>query len=239
MAPKVTSSSNRSKRSSKKPVTQGQNPQRANRQKVASKTITRSGSSAIGSPTGSGRTTYSEDRGLNKGKAKVTTGKGGTSSGPTKADAQKWQSYQQSARTSGKGPVKGAPGTAGAPTNARPVARTAASNVASARMRGALRGAAAGRAAATGAARLLGAAKATNLAGVAYETLKARPAADGTLTAAMKRGDYKPRQGPAVPKRLTQGGMDKGSFDSAFKASRTAGKKTFTWRGKKYTTEMK
>jgi hypothetical protein len=76
-------------------------------------------------------------------------------------------------------------------------------------------------------------------AAVAMETLKARPTADGTLTAAMKRGDYKPRQGPAVPQRLTQGGMDKGSFDKAFKASRMAGKKTFTWRGKKYTTEMK
>jgi hypothetical protein len=149
--------------------------------------------------------------------------------GPTKADAQKWQSYQQSARTSGNGPVKGAPGTKGAPTNARPVVRTAASNVASARMRGALRGAAAGRAAATGAARLLGAAKATNLAGIAA----------GTLTSAMKRGDYKPRQGPAVPKRLTQGGMDKGSFNSAFKASRSAGKKEFTWRGKKYNTKLK
>ena len=76
-------------------------------------------------------------------------------------------------------------------------------------------------------------------AAVATETLKARPTADGTLTAAMKRGDYKPRQGPAVPKRLTQGGMDKGSFNKAFKDSRVAGKKAFTWRGKKYTTEMK
>jgi hypothetical protein len=76
-------------------------------------------------------------------------------------------------------------------------------------------------------------------AAVAMETLKARPTADGTLTAAMKRGDYKPRQGPNVPKRLTQGGMDKGSFNKAFKDSRTAGKKAFTWRGKKYTTEMK
>jgi hypothetical protein len=53
----------------------------------------------------------------------------------------------------------------------------------------------------------------------------------------MKRGDYKPKQGPAVPARMTQGGMDKGSFNSAFKASRTAGKKTFSWRGKKYTTK--
>jgi hypothetical protein len=76
-------------------------------------------------------------------------------------------------------------------------------------------------------------------AGAAAAVSAPRPTADGTLTAAMKRGDYKPRQGPAVPKRLTQGGMDKGSFDKAFKASRTAGKKTFSWRGKKYTTEMK
>lgn len=75
--------------------------------------------------------------------------------------------------------------------------------------------------------------------GAAAAVSAPRPTAAGTLTAAMKRGDYKPRQGPAVPQRLTQGGMDKGSFDKAFKASRTAGKKTFTWRGKKYTTEMK
>jgi hypothetical protein len=44
-------------------------------------------------------------------------------------------------------------------------------------------------------------------------------------------------KGPAVPKRLTQGGLDKGSFNSAFKASRAAGKKTFSWKGKKYTTK--
>jgi hypothetical protein len=75
-------------------------------------------------------------------------------------------------------------------------------------------------------------------AAVAMETLKARPTAEGTLTSALKRGDYKPRQGPSVPKRLTQGGMDKGAFNSAFKASRAAGKKTFSWRGKKYTTKI-
>ena len=75
-------------------------------------------------------------------------------------------------------------------------------------------------------------------AAVAMETLKARPTAEGTLTSALKRGDYKPRQGPSVPKRLTQGGMNKGSFNSAFKASRAAGKKIFSWRGKKYTTKI-
>ena len=88
-------------------------------------------------------------------------------------------------------------------------------------------------------AKIASVAKGVSPATVAYETLKARPTADGTLTSAMKRGDYKPRQGPNVPKRLTQGGMDKGSFNKAFKDSRTAGKKSFTWRGKKYTTEMK
>jgi len=81
--------------------------------------------------------------------------------------------------------------------------------------------------------------KAVGPLAVATETLKARPTAAGTLTSALKRGDYKPRQGPSVPKRLTQGGMDKGSFDSAFKASRAAGKKTFSWKGKKYTTKRK
>jgi hypothetical protein len=75
------------------------------------------------------------------------------------------------------------------------------------------------------------------LGAVAAAGLNAGKTAEGTLTAAMKKGDYKPKQGPAVPARMTQGGMDKGSFNSAFKASRTAGKKTFSWRGKKYTTK--
>jgi hypothetical protein len=75
------------------------------------------------------------------------------------------------------------------------------------------------------------------LGAVAAAGLTSPPVASGTLTSAMKRGDYKPKQGPAVPARMTQGGMDKGSFNSAFKASRTAKKKTFTWRGKKYTTK--
>ena len=81
---KVTSASTRSKRkpAQPKPITQGQNPQRANRQKVASKLVTRSGSSAIGSPTGSGKTTYSDDRGSNTGSAKVTTGRGGSGTAP-------------------------------------------------------------------------------------------------------------------------------------------------------------
>lgn len=230
---KVTSSSNRSKRTSTKPVTKGQNPQRANRQKVSQAKVT---SATNGKPTGSAS-------------ARVTTGRGGASSGPTKADAQKWQSYQQSARTSGKGPVKGAPGTAGAPTNARPVVRNPASNRASAKMRSTLRGAAAARNAAQ-VAKVAGAAKGVGPAAVAYETLKARPTAAGTVTAA---------QGGRAPSRFANArdvafkkastikgspvvGPKKsaaGQFDSAFAAARKAGKKEFTWKGKKYTTKIK
>jgi hypothetical protein len=150
---KVTSSSNRSKRSTNKPVTKGQNPQRANRQAVSKAKVT---SASNGKPTGAAA-------------SRVTMGRGMTSAAKTLGTIRSLM-----------GPV-GAAAAVSAP----------------------------------------------------------RPTAAGTLTSAMKRGDYKPRQGPAVPKRLTQGGMDKGSFDKAFKASRTAGKKTFSWRGKKYTTEMK
>ena len=43
MAPKITSSSNRSKRLSTKPVTKGQYPQRQNRQSVSQANVTKSG----------------------------------------------------------------------------------------------------------------------------------------------------------------------------------------------------
>jgi hypothetical protein len=71
--------------------------------------------------------------------------------------------------------------------------------------------------------------------GMAAAVMAPRPLASGTL----KGKPTGAKQGPAVPKRLTQAGIDKGSFDAAFKASRSAGQKTFTWRGKKYNTKMK
>ena len=69
MAPKVTSSSDRSTRKPKtpKPITQGQNPQRANRQKVSKANVT-----------------DTNTRGSNAGSAKVTTGRG--ASAPKPAD---------------------------------------------------------------------------------------------------------------------------------------------------------
>ena len=90
------------------------------------------------------------------------------------------------------------------------------------------------------------------------DTVAPRPTAKGTLSAGGA-------QGPAMPKRLVQQGFNAqetkarqsltarkkatgskeatpntaASFDDAFKDARRAKVKTFTWRGKKYTTEMK
>lgn len=96
----------------------------------------------------------------------------------------------------------------------------------------------AGKLAKAAATRALGTvARRAGLAAVAAEGLTARNTADGTLSAAMKRGDYKPMQGPKP--KTTQASFNKKTFDQAFKSARTSGAKTFTWRGKKYTTEMK
>ena len=95
-------------------------------------------------------------------------------------------------------------------------------------------------------AQVAGAARNLTPATVAYETLKARPTAAGTKSAGGA-------QGPTMPKRLEKQGYAaqekkakeknaarKGSsFDDAFRDARRAKAKTFTWRGKKYTTEMK
>ena len=89
------------------------------------------------------------------------------------------------------------------------------------------------------------------------EGLTARNTADGTLTAAAKRGDYRPSRftnaraaafkkasaikgSPVVgPRKASSGGSAASSFDSSFAAARKAGKSTFTWRGKKYNTKLK
>lgn len=59
---------------------------------------------------------------------------------------------------------------------------------------------------------------------------------DATLKGALKRGDYKPQQGPKNP---DQGLSKAQSFDKAFKAARTSGQKEFTWNNKRYNTKMK
>ena len=73
-------------------------------------------------------------------------------------------------------------------------------------------------------------------AGVAAAVLAPRPTASGTLTAALKRGDYKPQQGPKNP---DQGLTKAQSFDRAYaKAKKTSGMgSTFTWNNKSYKVE--
>lgn len=86
--------------------------------------------------------------------------------------------------------------------------------------------------------------------GAAAAGLQAYNTADGTLTAAKNRGDLNKRRQPspeekAQAKREEQTARAKNSqrkgpsFDDAFRDARRAKVKTFTWRGKQYTTEMK
>jgi hypothetical protein len=69
MAPKVTSSSNRNKRGSKKPVTKGQNPQRANRQTASNATVSQSGGGR-----GRGARVTNASQRTTSGSARVTGG---------------------------------------------------------------------------------------------------------------------------------------------------------------------
>ena len=73
-------------------------------------------------------------------------------------------------------------------------------------------------------------------AGVAAAVLAPRPTASGTLTAALKRGDYKPQQGPKNP---DQGLTKSQSFDKAYKRAKNSGGmgSTFTWNNKSYKVE--
>ena len=86
--------------------------------------------------------------------------------------------------------------------------------------------------------------------GAAAAGLQAYNTGDGTLTAAKKRGDLNKRRQPspqekAQANREAQTAKDKNakrkgpSFDDAFRDARKAKVKTFTWKGKQYTTEMK
>ena len=79
--------------------------------------------------------------------------------------------------------------------------------------------------------------KAGIMAAAVKESITSRNTADSTLTAAMKRGDYKPKQGPSP--KTTQSSFNKKSFNEAFREARKSGSKTFSWRGKKYTTKKK
>ena len=80
-------------------------------------------------------------------------------------------------------------------------------------------------------------------AGVAYETLKARPTAAGTLPPGKfaNARDLAFAKAKGIKGSPIVGGKKSvaASFDSAFAAARKAGKSVFTFKGKKYTTKMK
>jgi hypothetical protein len=65
--------------------------------------------------------------------------------------------------------------------------------------------------------------------------ITSRNTADGTL----KGKPTGPAQGPKAPARLTQAGINKMSFDDAFRQARKAGQKEFTWKGNRYHTRLK
>jgi hypothetical protein len=168
--------------------------------------------------------------------------------GPSKADAKQWQKYQKSAKTSGTG-QKGAPGTADAPKNATGSrARTPGGQIAANKLKRALRLAAKTRNAATTLRKVARVGKAGVLGTVAAAGLSSTNTADGTLKAAQKRGDTKKtyakdekkaKAAVAQRKKADARKPARESFDNAFRDARRAGVKTFTWRGKKYTTKMK
>ena len=70
-------------------------------------------------------------------------------------------------------------------------------------------------------------------AGAAVAVMAPRPTGDATLTGALKRGDYRPKQGP---KGSDEGLTRAQSFDKAYKAAKEKSGmgSNFTWRGKLY-----
>jgi hypothetical protein len=73
-------------------------------------------------------------------------------------------------------------------------------------------------------------------AGAAAAVMAPKPTGDATLKTALKRGTYKPQQGPANP---DQGLTKSQSFDKKFKAAKQSGAKQFTWNNKTYNTKVK
>ena len=76
-------------------------------------------------------------------------------------------------------------------------------------------------------------------ASTAAMVMEPGPFADGTLSAARQRGDYKPMQGPPAPKpkpRKSQLSASAQDFDRSFARARAQGLSEFTWRGRRYHT---
>jgi hypothetical protein len=183
-------------------------------------------------------------------------------SGPTKADAKSWQKMNQlssakSAKAAEPRPRTPAPGTGNVLKAAQQFSKDKAAqqrqiNRGVAEFRSRVNQSMVGKAAS-----LVGGLRGGAMQAIA-DVVTPKPTAKGTVSAGGA-------QGPAMPKRLQQQGLDAQerkaraknearkkaagsssatpntakSFDDAFKDARRAKVSTFTWRGKKYTTEMK
>jgi len=208
---KVTSSRNRSTRSASKPPTTGQNPGRANRQSISQAKVTTSQQRSNRMKASTANvTSASNGKPSGAGSAKVTTGQG-------KAPGTLSSSAQAKAEARGKQAVRDAQ-----------IKRNARSAMKS--MEGTLKAA---RTARNVASAVAGASR----GGAAAAGLQAYNTGDSTLKAALKRGDYKPKQGPT--QKTTTASFNKKSFGEAFKAARSSGAKEFSWRGTRYNTKKK
>lgn len=187
-----------------------------------------------GKGAGRGRVTGTQGRPTPANPPKVTQGQGQSARA---VEAKQWQRLNQSTSArAGKAaeakPRTPAPGTGNVVRTAIERGRAAAAQKGA---RAATQAMSRTLAAARTARNIAGAAKMAGPAGVAAAVLAPRRLGDAT----MKGKPTGNPQGPAVPKRLTKAGIDKGSFDKAFKAARSGGAKTFTWRGKKYNTKLR
>jgi hypothetical protein len=315
---KVTSSSDRSKRSTNKPVTKGQNPQRANRQAVsqakvssaeARKPSPRSAGINQGKGAGAGRVTGTQGRPKPATPAKVTTGAGGGSAAPSGRQPRaitngnspamrqiRAKAVEAQRQTQGKSTVASR-NTTVTPTNARgerirsmakaqrtigdsgqvraaaqrgkqaadAAKATRGARQAMARMGGTLARARLTRGPVSAAVGVAADATLSPLARKAGEALGKGPltklgrAIDRAMpgvnskdearlrnAAAAKAGStsrFKGAREAAVKRAKAIKGSPvvgpRKSFDDTFRDARKAGKSTFTWKGKKYTTQMK
>ena len=219
--PRVTSSSNRSTRSTTKPVTKGQNPQRANRQKVSQAKVT----------TDTTRGPSPGRYGQNKQRPGGLSGSGGVGRVTGTAGRPKPANPPKVTTGSGRDAMDVAKARGKAEVAKAQVRRNA--KAASQRMSGVVKAAQTAR-------DVLGVVKNVTRGGAFAAGLKATNTAKGTLSEArQKYGDkaFAQKQGPS--QKTTQSSFNKKTFDQAFKAARSSGAKEFTWRGKRYNTKMK
>lgn len=245
----VTSSSDRSTRTSTRPVTSSRN--RSTRS--TTKQITSAGKTAGKNP--------KVDNRIQRAKvstATVTTGRGAAPD-TRSADAKRWQQLNNAASAS-RGKASEPKPARPAPGNGNPISRAVNLGQADLTRRAQAQIQANARQAIRNMERTLRNARITrgSLGGlkagvhgyIVEKVLEPRPTAPGTLTDAKQRGYLAKRPKPTPQEKAiyrsqeakarAKNAQRKGSsFDDAFADARRAKVKTFTWRGKRYSTDLK